>query len=83
MKDNLLKEETDMKEYVKAFCGGYVNAWRYNMRRIKETKWYIIPTVINTLLSPLIVIIMLLMCLTKGGRGLVLLIGRSILEEKG
>ncbi len=68
-------------KYLKAFCDGYGRAWRANMKRIKEAKWYIIPVVLNIILSPLIVAILLIMSVTKGGRELIMKLETSILEE--
>ena len=61
-----------MQTFVDGLRIGIVGGFKWYGRRIQESKWYIIPFVIDMLMIPLKIIIIPLACLTKLGRVLIL-----------
>lgn len=67
--------------FVKALGTGFINGWKWYGRRIQESKWYIIPLIIDTTLIPLKIVVVPLICLTKRGRNMFVIIGSDMEEE--
>lgn len=67
--------------FVKALGTGFINGWKWYGRRIQESKWYIIPLIIDTALIPLKIVVVPLICLTKRGRDSLIRIGEEVEEE--
>lgn len=57
-----------MLDNVKALLIGVVCGLKWYGRRIRESKWYIIPFVIDMILFPLKLIIISIVCINKNGR---------------
>lgn len=67
--------------FVKALGTGFINSWKWYGRRIQESKWYIIPLIIDTALIPLKIVVVPLICLTKRGRDSLIRIGEEMEED--
>ena len=67
--------------FVKALGTGFINGWKWYGRRIQESKWYIIPLIIDTALIPLKIVVVPLICLTKRGRDSLIRIGEEVEED--
>ena len=67
--------------FVKALGTGFINGWKWYGRRIQESKWYIIPLIIDTALIPLKIVVVPLICLTKRGRNYLIRIGEETEED--
>jgi hypothetical protein len=70
-----------MFELVKEFWKGVMLGIEYNKMYIRESKWYIIPFVINIILVVPIIIILLLACFTEKGRRIINAMYLVTLEE--
>lgn len=62
------------------YAGIMINLKWYG-RRIRESKWWLIPFVLDMLFIPVKVIVMAIMCVTKRGRMRIYAIGLDFLEE--
>ena len=67
--------------YVKAIGTGFINGLKWYGRRIQESKWYIIPLIIDMALIPLKIIVAPFVCLTKRGRNYLIRIGEETEED--
>ena len=67
--------------FVKALGIGFINGWKWYGRHIQESKWYIIPLIIDTALIPLKIVVVPLICLTKRGRDSLIRIGKEMEED--
>ena len=67
--------------FVKAVGTGFINGWKWYGRRIQESKWYIIPLIIDMALIPLKIVVFPLICLTKRGRDSLIRIGKETKED--
>lgn len=71
-----------MLSLIKAVARGTINGFAWYGRRIQESKWYIIPIVIDVILIPVKFVIIPCMCLTKQGRKAIISLGQSIMEDE-
>ena len=70
-----------MLMYVKA-CGiGLLNGAKWYGRRIQESKWYLIPLLVDVILIPLKIIVVPFICLTKRGRNYLIRTGEEVEED--
>lgn len=69
-----------MLMFMKAVGTGFTIGWKWYGRRIQESKWYIIPLIIDIALMPLKIVVVPLICLTKRGRDTFVII-RNEMEE--
>ena len=60
---------------------GVCNGFKWYGRRIKESKWYIIPLIIDTALIPLKIIVIPLLCLKKEWREYFIRNGEEMEED--
>jgi hypothetical protein len=60
---------------------GFINGLKWYGRRIQESKWYIIPLIIDTALIPLKIVVVPLICLIKRGRNMFVIIGSDMEED--
>ena len=60
---------------------GVCNGFKWYGRRIQESKWYIIPLIIDTALIPLKIVVVPFVCLTKRGRNYLIRIGEETEED--
>ena len=67
--------------FVKAIGTGILNGFKWYGRRIKESKWYILPLIVDVALIPLKIIVVPLVCLTKRGRNMFVIIERDMEED--
>ena len=67
--------------FVKALGTGFINGLKWYGRRIQESKWYIIPLIIDMALIPLKIVVFPLMCLTKRGRNYFIRTGEEMEED--
>ena len=67
--------------FVKALGIGCINGLKWYGRRIQESKWYIIPLIIDMALIPLKIVVFPLICLTKRGRDSLIRIGEETEED--
>ena len=67
--------------FVKALGTGFINGLKWYGRRIQESKWYIIPLIIDMALIPLKIVVFPLISLTKRGRDSLILIGEETKED--
>ena len=67
--------------YVKAVGIGLLNGAKWYGRRIQESKWYLIPLLVDVILIPLKIVIVPFICLTKRGRDSLIRIGEEMEEE--
>ena len=67
--------------YVKALGTGFINGLKWYGRRIQESKWYIIPLIIDTALIPLKIIVIPLLCLKKEWREYFIRNGEEMEED--
>ena len=70
-----------MLMFMKAVGAGFIIGWKWYGRRIQESKWYIIPLIIDTALIPLKIVVVPLICLTKRGRNYLIRIGEETKED--
>ena len=70
-----------MLMFMKAVGAGFIISWKWYGRRIQESKWYIIPLIIDTALIPLKIVVVPLICLTKRGRDSLIRIGEEVEED--
>ena len=71
-----------MLDNVKALLIGAIGGLKWYGRRIRESKWYIIPFVIDVILVPLKLIIIAIVCINKNGRAKVINFWEEILEDE-
>ena len=71
-----------MFTFIKAFFKGMILGFKWYGRRVNENKWYIIPLVFDVVLLPIKTIVILIMCLIKGGRKVVFQIGMVAFEDE-
>ena len=69
--------------YVKAIETGLLNAVKWYGRRIQESKWYLIPLLVDVILIPLKIVIVPFVCLTKRGRDSLIRIEKEMEEDQG
>ena len=67
--------------FVKALGTGFINGLKWYGRRIQESKWYIIPLIIDMALIPLKIVVFPLICLTKRGRNYLIRTGEEMEED--
>ena len=67
--------------YVKALGTGFINGLKWYGRRIQESKWYLIPLLVDVILIPLKIVIVPFVCLTKRGRDSLIRIGEEMEED--
>ena len=67
--------------FAKAVGTGFINGFKWYGRRIRESKWYIIPLIFDIALIPLKIVVIPLICLTKHGRNMFQIIGSEMEEE--
>jgi hypothetical protein len=67
--------------FVKAFGTGFINGWKWYGRRIQESKWYLIPLLVDVILIPLKISVVPFVCLTKRGRDSLIRIGEEMEED--
>lgn len=67
--------------FVKAIGTGILNGFKWYGRRIKESKWYILPLIVDVALIPLKIIVVPFVCLTKRGRDSLIRIGKEMKED--
>ena len=67
--------------YVKALGTGFINGLKWYGRRIQESKWYIIPLIIDMALIPLKIVVFPFICLTKRGRNYLIRTGEEVEED--
>ena len=72
-----------MLMFMKAVGAGFIIGWKWYGRRIQESKWYIIPLIIDMALMPLKIVVIPLICLTKRGRNMFVIIGNEMEEDRG
>ena len=71
-----------MLTLLKAQCYGIHCGLKYGLKTIKEeSRWYIIPFILDIVLLPVKLVIVNVMCLTKCGRQIILPMGLEILAE--
>ena len=66
---------------VKTVGTGLLNGVKWYGRRIQESKWYLIPLLVDVVLIPLKIIVVLLVCLTKRGRDSLIRIAEEMEED--
>ncbi len=57
-----------MLSIVKGILIGVVNGFKWYGRRIKESKWYILPLIVDVVLIPLKIVVIPIVCCFKQGR---------------
>ena len=67
--------------YVKAIGIGLLNGAKWYGRRIQESKWYLIPLLVDVILIPLKIVIVPFICLTKRGRNYLIRTGEEVEED--
>jgi hypothetical protein len=67
--------------FVKAIGTGILNGAKWYGRRIQESKWYLIPLLVDVILIPLKIIVVPFVCLTKRGRDSLIRIGEETEED--
>ena len=67
--------------YVKAIGSGLLSGAKWYGRRIQESKWYLIPLLMDVILMPLKIVIASFICLTKRGRNYLIRIGEETKED--
>ena len=67
--------------FVKAVGIGILNGFKWYGRRIKESRWYLIPLAIDVVLIPVKIVVVPLACLTRTGRQFFLDIGTDMETE--
>lgn len=70
-----------MRGFIYQLASGISSGYRWYGRRLKESKWYIIPMIIDTVLIPLKIVVIPLICLTKKGRAYFIRTGEKIDKE--
>lgn len=67
--------------YVKEIGIGLLNGAKWYGRRTQESKWYLIPLLVDVILIPLKIVIVPFICLTKRGRNYLIRFGKEVEEE--
>lgn len=67
--------------YVKAIGIGLLSGAKWYGRCIQESKWYLIPLLVDVILIPLKIIVVPFICLTKRGRNYLIRIGEETEED--
>lgn len=82
MRKNLKIGGTKMLNFIKGIGVGIVIGFKWEIELIrKESKWYIIPFVLDMIFIPIKLPIVLLACLTKKGRNWLMNTFKEIVEE--
>ena len=70
-----------MLMFMKEVGTGFINGLKWYGRRIQESKWYLIPLLVDVILIPLKIVIVPFVCLTKRGRDSLIRIGEEMEED--
>ena len=70
-----------MLSIVKGILIGVVNGFKWYGRRIKESKWYILPLIVDVVLIPLKIVVIPIVCCFKQGRAYFLDLRYEFLDD--
>jgi hypothetical protein len=70
-----------MLSIVKGILIGVVMGFKWYGRRIKESKWYILPLIVDVVLIPLKIVVIPIVCCFKQGRTYCLDLGYEFLDD--